>query len=215
MPIAVLCPKCGKKLSAPDAAAGKRAKCPHCGQVMQLPELPKPVPPKASEELPGLSEELPDLNEKLPDLGDPNDVYGVQGPLGGVSAEQFDEMLADTGPRVDVPSADPNRFPCPACGEMIVRGTAKCRYCNEILDPTLKQKQKQKRKKKRSSGGDDELTALDWILAIFCGTIACILGVIWLIQGNPKGPKMLGAVLLAMVGWFVAGFIFGALGIVQ
>jgi len=35
MSIAIRCPKCGKKLSAPDSAAGKRFKCP-CGTVLKL-----------------------------------------------------------------------------------------------------------------------------------------------------------------------------------
>ena len=36
MPITVTC-KCGKKLSAPDEAAGHRVKCPHCGEVTSVP----------------------------------------------------------------------------------------------------------------------------------------------------------------------------------
>ena len=36
MPIKVTC-SCGKTLTAPDAAAGKRAKCPGCGQVITIP----------------------------------------------------------------------------------------------------------------------------------------------------------------------------------
>jgi len=34
---------CGKSLKAPDAAAGKRAKCPSCGQINRVPE-PEPQP---------------------------------------------------------------------------------------------------------------------------------------------------------------------------
>ena len=30
----VTCPKCGKKLRAPQGLAGKHAKCPECGQVL-------------------------------------------------------------------------------------------------------------------------------------------------------------------------------------
>jgi hypothetical protein len=37
MPIKVPCPKCGKSLRAPDAAAGKKARCPACKTVVQLP----------------------------------------------------------------------------------------------------------------------------------------------------------------------------------
>lgn len=41
MPIIVPCPKCGTKLSAPDAAAGKQIRCPKvgCGTITTLPAL--------------------------------------------------------------------------------------------------------------------------------------------------------------------------------
>jgi len=34
MPISATCPGCGKIISAPDSAAGHKAKCPHCGEVV-------------------------------------------------------------------------------------------------------------------------------------------------------------------------------------
>jgi phage FluMu protein Com len=40
MPIAATCPGCGKIISAPDSAAGHKAKCPHCGQVVTFPDNP-------------------------------------------------------------------------------------------------------------------------------------------------------------------------------
>ncbi|HBO45926.1 MAG TPA: hypothetical protein DD670_18795 [Planctomycetaceae bacterium] len=223
MPISVLCPKCRKKLSAPDAMAGKRAKCPHCGQLMQLPAPRQPdqagqtsaAPPGAAPPPSGPGGNLPGLSEELPDLTSPTDIYGIQSPFSGVNSQQFDEMLADTGPKIDRPASEPNRYPCPACGEMIVRGAAKCRYCGEVFDPVLKQKQKKKKKRSSSGDADDELGALDWVLAILCGNIACILGIVWMIQGKPKGIKMIGAALAATAGWWVVGFILGMLGEMQ
>lgn len=47
----------------------------------------------------------------------------------------------DLGPTSDSPSpaaAGQTRQPCPECGQMIVAGAAKCRFCNAIFDPTLK-----------------------------------------------------------------------------
>ena len=43
------------------------------------------------------------------------------------------------------------RRPCPMCGEMIVATAAKCRFCGEVFDPTLK-KAKSKKKKKYDAG---------------------------------------------------------------
>lgn len=37
MPISVLCPSCSATVHAPDSAAGKRAKCPKCHEIMILP----------------------------------------------------------------------------------------------------------------------------------------------------------------------------------
>lgn len=45
MPIAVQCPGCNAKLNAPDAAAGKRLKCPKCAGAITVPALaPAPAP---------------------------------------------------------------------------------------------------------------------------------------------------------------------------
>ena len=38
MPINMTCPSCGKPLTAPESAVGKRAKCPGCAQVMIVPD---------------------------------------------------------------------------------------------------------------------------------------------------------------------------------
>ena len=42
MPIKVSC-SCGKTLTAPDAAAGKKAKCPACGQIVPVPAVVQEV----------------------------------------------------------------------------------------------------------------------------------------------------------------------------
>ncbi len=100
--------------------------------------------------------------------------------------------------------AIPKRRPCPACGEMIVATAAKCRFCKEIFDETLKRKQQKKRKKKRSRSAsyDGELTAVDWVLCILCGTIGCIVGIVACIQGDSsRGGKMIGISILCNVLW--------------
>ena len=38
MPISFQCPHCGKKLKAPDSAAGKSSTCPGCGNKVTCPE---------------------------------------------------------------------------------------------------------------------------------------------------------------------------------
>jgi hypothetical protein len=95
-----------------------------------------------------------------------------------------------------------SREPCPACGEMIVKGAAKCRFCGEILDPSLKKLEKKKNKARSGRlSDDDELTTSDWIICLLCPGIGCIGGVIYMIQGKPKGSKIFGLSFLMVVFW--------------
>lgn len=54
---------------------------------------------------------------------------------------------------------------------------------------------------RRAAAGGSELEALDWVLAAFCSGIACIVGVVWLLQGKPKGLKMIGISFLFSFLW--------------
>ena len=96
------------------------------------------------------------------------------------------------------------RRPCPSCGEMIPMGAATCRFCGEIFDARLHQHAS------RSGGynSDDNLEAVDWVLAICCLNVGCIVGLVYLIQGKKKGLKMIGVNLLAQ---FIIGFLWGML----
>jgi hypothetical protein len=102
------------------------------------------------------------------------------------------------------------RRPCPMCGEMIMATAAKCRYCGEIFDPTLK---KAKKKGKKGRGGDDEdLSTGDTLVAILCSGIGCILGIVWMIQGKPKGGKMFGLSFLMVIVWNIISFALRSVG---
>ncbi|MBS0208907.1 MAG: hypothetical protein JSS27_08135 [Planctomycetes bacterium] len=43
MPISVACPECGRHLKAPDALQGKRARCPRCRHVVDVPAVDAPA----------------------------------------------------------------------------------------------------------------------------------------------------------------------------
>lgn len=199
MPITVACPSCGKTLTAPDNAAGKKAKCPSCGSLMMLPQPVRDAEPFSQD----------------PFAGPPAGGGAASPPAGGIGEllDEADQMYSvqgmPAGPKpsshVSLPGAaegDVVRRPCPACGEMIVLSALKCRFCGEVFDPALK-------KKKRSAGyssDDEDLTTGDWLIAILCSGIGCIVGIVWLIQGKPKGGKMLGVSILMAIVWNVVRF---------
>jgi hypothetical protein len=58
----------------------------------------------------------------------------------------------------------------------------------------------------RSNRDDSSLSTTDWILAIICSGIGCIMGIIWMIQGKPKGAKMLGVSILFAILWNIVRF---------
>jgi Concanavalin A-like lectin/glucanases superfamily len=44
MPNSIVCPGCGKKVNAPEDAAGKAIRCPHCRQSIRIPGAERPAP---------------------------------------------------------------------------------------------------------------------------------------------------------------------------
>jgi hypothetical protein len=80
---------------------------------------------------------------------------------------------------------------------MILTTAAKCRYCGEVFDPTLKKAQAKKGGRYGPEAAD--LTTGDILVGLLCSGIGCIAGLIWMIQGKPKGIKMLGLSIIADV----------------
>lgn len=179
MPIRLTCGQCGRTLSVPDAAAGKRARCPICDNIVPIPAADV----RDAEEI-GAEEIAAEASH--------GDTYG---------------LASDNEPQPPRPSADePPRRPCPICGEMIVVGAAKCRFCNAIFDLAL-QRQEAAGKVKPE---DTDLSVGDWIFCILCSGIACIFGIVYAIQGKPKGGKMIGIAIVASICWTVLRLIIEA-----
>jgi DNA-directed RNA polymerase subunit M/transcription elongation factor TFIIS len=177
--IQVNCPSCNALLKTPESSAGKKAKCPKCGGIVEI-----PMPLGADDEY--------QLDVPPPP------------PAGG--AFRDDELAAP-------PPSNQERRPCPACGEMIVRDAVKCRFCGEVFDPVLR---KQALSAQRGfTEADERLGVAEWLLAILCSGIGCIFGIVWMIQGKPKGSKMLVASLGFWFAWFLVGAVIGALGEMQ
>src|SRR5690606_24727735 len=122
----------------------------------------------------------------------PEEIYEAEAaPLGGYSDYELEDRSA----------VNDDRRPCPICGEMIVHDAVKCRFCGEIFNPELK-KQEQKRLNREALAEDGaDMSTGDWVVAILCSGIGCIAGIVWMIQGKPKGKKMLLVSLAVQAFW--------------
>jgi hypothetical protein len=211
--IKVLCPSCSKQLKAPASLAGKQAQCPHCKARMLLPEIvhqaeemalpPPPRPtstPRSSTPPQSASPSRPASTTRP--VSTPRPVSAPQqaplpppSPLANISSllDEEEEYRLMAGPKVNTPASEPPRRPCPMCGEMIAVGAAKCRYCNAIFDEGLRRVEKKKKKKRSYSDDESDLSAGDWVVAFLCSGIGLIAGIVWALQGKPKGLKMIGA----------------------
>jgi hypothetical protein len=176
MSIEFNCPSCGYSIKAPDKGAGRKGKCPGCGGVVTVPAVSASPP-----------------------------VVGAN----VVEAQVVEAQAADdadsykTFPVGDIPAGptDPNRRPCPSCGEQIATAALKCRFCNEVFDPELKKREKAKSKPSFIGGEGDSLSVGEWVVALLCSGIGCIIGIIWVVQGKPKGKKMLLISLCMQIFW--------------
>lgn len=178
MEISFACPACGKRLKAPDDAIGKASRCPGCGTAVTCPEPvldAELIDPITGESALGMDEPPRPVSDSLP----------VGGLADGLSS-------SSSSPSPSPGAVEEARRPCPICGEMIVVGAVKCRFCGEVFDESIR---------KARSGGrrvDENLTTGDVLVGLFCGWIGCVAGIVWMIQGKPKGWKM---VLISLVSW--------------
>src|ERR1700677_1040762 len=95
MPIEFPCPSCSKLLRTPDASAGKKAKCPQCAAIVDIPVGSYPSPPQPSNIPPSFppSNPFPAPVPPSPHLGHPfpshNPYHDGSSPSGGVRPDDL------------------------------------------------------------------------------------------------------------------------------
>ena len=176
----VRCPACGKTLRAADSMAGKQVKCPHCGQVMLIPE---PV----------------EDAEEVVDRADAGGLHGARVPEGLGSPPE-----AAAQPQQRAAPGSQERRPCPVCGEMIVATAVKCRYCGELFDATLRRAGVMGPGIEGVRGEDPNATTI-FVLGLF-GLLCCgPLGIAAWLMGNTHRQSVRAGLYresgLATAGW--------------
>lgn len=178
MAISFACPTCGKNLKAPDSAVGKSSKCPGCGSRVTCPE---PVYEAEIVAAPAGAGAFDDLDEATP--------YGM-------AAEPTE------APAV----GNEARQPCPMCGEMIIVGAAKCRFCGEVFDEVVKKTTKGGKKARlRTIASQQRNMVICALLQILCYLISGALGP----AGAPNRDPALILVRLCISAVLLAALVGG------
>jgi DNA-directed RNA polymerase subunit M/transcription elongation factor TFIIS len=212
------CPKCGVTLAYQDEHVGTTITCPSCGARLELfwPEDEAPAEPPA----PTLPERMKANRlvegRTCPTCGQGvffgQDVHNCQtcgqtyhdacwgsrgcatcdAPIAGPAQPPAADAPTPLAPAL--PVAEPDQKECRFCGEMILVAARKCRHCGEY----------QNESDRRQAAGpkeveEENLTAGEWLLAILCSGIGCIVGIVWLCQGKKKGWKMIAVSIVANI----------------
>ncbi len=165
--------------------------CPSCGKTLAAPDssFGKKVKCPAC----GQIMTVPEVAQAAEPVG-----AGAAGPAGAVG-----QTSAPPSPAAD----GETRWPCPECGEMIVAGAAKCRFCNAIFDPKLKLL-----KTSGPGSGNEELRQIASFQrgVIFSILIQILANVVY--YSTAKAIPILALVsgLVALVG-LIAGVVFAIL----
>jgi ribosomal protein L37AE/L43A len=205
MPITFQCPRCNRKLRAPESAARQSSQCPGCGGTVTCPEPvyeaevvlvnpKKSVPPKSA------------VQKLSPQKSPPK-----QSPSIDPYAELDDDKpyaMVDRPPAAA--TENESRRPCPDCGEFILTSAAKCRFCGEVFDDVLKRgaTKKGKNTKKapsRSKASDDGAGMRDLVLGFASFVLG--LGLTLFSFANPTGDAKGGGKFMVFTGLILGGIV--------
>ena len=166
-----------------------RMNCPSCGKALSAPDASS-----------GKKAKCPDCGQLMVVPEAVHEAESVEtagaGPAAGAAPASGGAMPA---------MGEPDRRPCPVCGEMIVAGAAKCRFCNAVFDPMLKSAQG------RGSGKGNEFLrqVASYQRGLIFSILAQIVGYVLLIMTSASHQPALALVpFLLLLAGGVAGLVF-------
>jgi hypothetical protein len=165
-----------------DEHAGRRVKCPVCGAVVLA---PKPQPPQ--------SEAANEEEQQFEIVEDQQETPRARPAKKSASWDDEDEPRPKKRPARNGDYDDDDDEPRPRKKKKRRRRSSSYPEPEEYRDDYR-------------GRGESDLTALDWLLCIFCPGIGCIVGLIRLITGSGAGGKMVGLSLMFAVMWNVIRF---------
>jgi DNA-directed RNA polymerase subunit RPC12/RpoP len=198
MPITVAC-ACGAKFAAKDELAGKRVKCPKCGDALQIPSAEAPVPrsaPTTSPKQPPLAPEPSAIGSILDEFGSEASKTGVRCPKCGSDMKSEAVICIQCGFNTQTGKQLKTRSDSAADARREAQ-YSKQRAKAERRGHTSPSKSSSGGSESKWSSSDGELEAVDWFLCIFCSGLGIIAGLIYLVTGNPKGGKILAISIIA------------------
>ncbi len=216
MPISVVC-QCGAKLNAKDEWAGKTLKCPKCSQPVKVPAAgtaaAKPAAPASAPKKAPAKEAAAahSVNSLLDEIGlAPPSRSAVTCSNCGADMKEGDVLCLSCGFNTQTKKQLGRTSDGAALArrqEIYAQQAAKANAKPVKGAPT-------KSSPSAISGGDDsvELSMLDYLFCIFCGGIALVVSIIYIVQGNPRGMKMLKVILLVSAISAGLGFLGGLVG---
>jgi len=134
MPIHFACSSCGKALFAQDQFAGRPIRCPGCQASTSIPQPAGAIPAESPKPEPAQP---------------PTDVSPVQPSIesvAGAAAAEIRSAIEVTEAPAAASPPEPTRR-CPICAETIKAAAKKCRFCNAILDETMRRDDEEARRK--------------------------------------------------------------------